>query len=80
MKKPRKLKIRKSIIFIVIAILLVAIGFYNRKYFSHEIVKQDHMTPVYGEGSLEGWKFQFDMYTNNPGETAVDKTNSVQVP
>ena len=43
MKKPRKLKIRKSIIFIVIAILLVAIGFYNRKYFSHEIVKQDHM-------------------------------------
>ena len=35
------------------------------------------MDPVYGEGSLEGWKFQFDMYTNNPGETAVDKTNSV---
>ena len=60
MKKPRKLKIRKSIIFIVIAILLVAIGFYNRKYFSHEIVKQDHMAPVYGEGSLDGWKVQFE--------------------
>ncbi len=77
MKKPRKLKIRKSIIFIVIAILLVAIGFFNRKYFSHEIAKQDHMAPVYGEGSLEGWAIQFDMYTNNPGENAVDKTNSV---
>ena len=33
MKKLRKLKIRKSIIFIVIAILLVAIGLFNRKYF-----------------------------------------------
>ena len=77
MKKPRKLKIRKSIIFIVIAILLVAIAFFNRKYFSHEITKQDHMAPVYGEGSLDGWALQFDMYTNNPGDPAVDKTNSV---
>ena len=77
MKKPRKLKIRKSIIFIVVAILLVAIGFFNRKYFSHEIAKQDHMAPIYGEGSLEGWSIQFDMYTNNPGQNAVDKTNSV---
>ena len=77
MKRPRKIKIRKSIIILTIAILLVTIGFFNRKYFSHEIAKQDHMAPVYGEGSLEGWKFQFDMYTNNPGENAVDKTNSV---
>ena len=77
MKRPRKIKIRKSIIILVIAILLVAIGFFNRKYFSHEIAKQDHMAPVYGEGSLEGWAIQFDMYTNNPGENAVDKTNSV---
>ena len=35
------------------------------------------MAPVYGEGSLEGWALQFDMYTNNPGQNVVDKTNSV---
>ena len=77
MKLLKRIRIRKSILILGIAILLVAIGFFNRKYFSHEIVKQDHMAPVYGEGSLDGWKFQFDMYTNNPGENAVDKTNSV---
>ena len=77
MKRPRKIKIRKSIIILTIAILLVTIGFFNRKYFSHEIAKQDHMAPVYGEGSLDGWALQFDMYTNNPGENAVDRTNSV---
>ena len=77
MKKLRKIKTRKIIIILIVAILVLAIGFFNRKYFSHEIAKQDYMDPVYGEGSLEGWKFQFDMYTNNPGENAVDKTNSV---
>ena len=77
MKKPRKLKIRKRVLIIAIALLVIAIGFFNRKYFSHEIAKQDHMAPIYGEGSLEGWSIQFDMYTNNPGENAVDKTNSV---
>ena len=77
MRNMKKIRIRKGILILGIVILVMAIGFFNRKYFSHEIAKQDYMDPVYGEGSLEGWKFQFDMYTNNPGETAVDKTNSV---
>ena len=77
MKLLKRIRIRKSILILGIVILVIAIGFFNRKYFSHEIAKQDYMDPVYGEGSLEGWKFQFDMYTNNPGENAVDKTNSV---
>ena len=68
---------KKIIIIFTITILLLIIGSINRKYFSHVIEKQDYMDPVYGEGSLEGWKFQFDMYTNNPGENVVDKTNSV---
>ena len=68
----KRIRIRKSILILGIVILVLAIGLINRKYFSHVIEKQDHMAPVYGEGSLEGWKFQFDMYEN-----AVDKTNSV---
>ncbi|MBR2712019.1 MAG: hypothetical protein IKE89_06040, partial [Bacilli bacterium] len=77
MRNMKKIRIRKGILILGIVILVMAIGFFNRKYFSHEIAKQDYMDPVYGEGSLDGWKFQFDMYTNNPGENAVDKTNSV---
>ena len=68
---------KKILIIFTITILLLIIGLINRKYFSHVIEKQDHMAPVYGEDSLDGWALQFDMYTNNPGQNAVDKTNSV---
>ena len=49
MKLLKRIRIRKSILILGIVILVIAIGLFNRKYFSHEIEKQDHMAPVYGE-------------------------------
>ena len=78
----KKNKRKNTILVLTVFILcLLMAGFGISKIFKNNnvnvIKNADKKEAVQGSGSLSGWSLFFDMYTNNEGESVVDRTNSI---
>ena len=78
----KKNKRKNTILVLTVFILcLLMVGFGISKIFKNNnvnvIKNADKKEAVQGSGSLSGWSLFFDMYTNNEGESVVDRTNSI---